>query len=121
LEKKDSEVQPFPRSAEEVSKANLIQSPDTSYFSSWFHCFDALVIVASFVVDLLVHGIAEDIASLVVVLRLWRFVKIVEEVSVGAAERMEELEAQLEKVQEENRVMGRLLERERSRNREDRG
>ena len=84
-----------------------------SYFSSWFHCFDALVIVASFAIDLVAHGVAEDIASLVIVLRLWRFVKVVEEVSVGAAERMEELEAQIEKLTEENRVMGLQLARDR--------
>ena len=85
-----------------------------SYFSSWFHTFDAAVILASFAIDLVAHGVAEDIASLVVVLRLWRFVKVVEEVSLGAAERMEDLEAQIEKLTEENRVMGLQLARDRS-------
>jgi voltage-gated hydrogen channel 1 len=70
-----------------------------------------LVIVSSFVIDLVVHGIAEEIASLVIVLRLWRFVKVVEEVSVGASERMEDLQQELERLREENRVMGIQLAR----------
>jgi membrane protein insertase Oxa1/YidC/SpoIIIJ len=73
-----------------------------SYFSSWFHCFDALVIMISFTVDLLTHGIVEEIASLVVILRLWRFVKIVEELSLGASERMEEMQFKVEELQKEN-------------------
>lgn len=63
---------------------------------------DGLVILASFVIDLLTHGILEEIASLVIVLRLWRFVKIVEELSVGASERMEEIEQQVELLEKEN-------------------
>ena len=63
---------------------------------------DGLVIIASFVIDLLTHGILEEIASLVIVLRLWRFVKIVEELSVGASERMEEIEQQVELLEKEN-------------------
>ncbi|EFX03831.1 ion transporter [Grosmannia clavigera kw1407] len=72
-----------------------------SFFSAWFHCFDAFVILISFVVDVLAHGVIEEIASLVIVLRLWRMVKIVEELSVGASEQMEELEAQVEKLEQE--------------------
>ena len=58
--------------------------------------------MASFIIDLLTHGILEEIASLVIVLRLWRFVKIVEELSVGASERMEEIEQQVELLEKEN-------------------
>lgn len=50
-----------------------------SYLHSWFHVFDALVIVASFLIDILTRGVVEEVASLVIILRLWRFVKIVEE------------------------------------------
>jgi membrane protein implicated in regulation of membrane protease activity len=73
-----------------------------SYFSSWFHCFDALIIVVSFTVDLVTHGIVEEIASLVVILRLWRFVKIVEELSLGASERLEEMQFKVEELEKEN-------------------
>lgn len=72
------------------------------YFSSWFHCIDAVVILASFVSDLLKQGLVRDITSLVILLRLFRFVKIVEELSVGASETMEELEKRIEQLEQEN-------------------
>ncbi|KAI1490097.1 hypothetical protein F5X96DRAFT_573674 [Biscogniauxia mediterranea] len=66
------------------------------FFTSWFHCFDAFVIVVSFAVDLLEHGVVEEIASLIVVFRLWRFVKIIQEFSVEASEQTEELHKRIE-------------------------
>lgn len=72
------------------------------YFNSWFHCFDAAVIVAGFVTDVLLHGILEEVASLVVILRLWRFFKIIEEFSVGAEEQMAGLEFRIEQLESEN-------------------
>ena len=51
--------------------------------------------MTSFAIDVAARGLVEEIGSLVIVLRLWRLVKIVEEVSVGASEGMEELEARL--------------------------
>ncbi|KAK4164475.1 hypothetical protein QBC43DRAFT_317534 [Cladorrhinum sp. PSN259] len=71
------------------------------FFKEWFHCLDAAVIVISFVVDVFVRGVVEEIVSIVIVLRLWRLVKIVQEVSVGAAERMEELEGRVEELERE--------------------
>ncbi|KAI1465952.1 uncharacterized protein F4812DRAFT_435227 [Daldinia caldariorum] len=65
------------------------------YFSSKLHCFDAFVIVVGFAIDLLEHNTAEEIASLIVVLRLWRFVKIVDEFSVEAEEEAEEQSEEL--------------------------
>lgn len=35
------------------------------YFRSWFHCFDAAIIVAAFVVDVLLKDILEEVGSLV--------------------------------------------------------
>ncbi|KAF6813016.1 hydrogen voltage-gated channel 1 protein [Colletotrichum sojae] len=81
------------------------------YFTEWFHVLDGIVIVASFVIDVLSHGIVEEIASLVIVFRLFRFVKVVEEMSMGAAERMEGLEQQLEDLRRENGEMKRQLGR----------
>ncbi|XXH03481.1 hypothetical protein Hte_009886 [Hypoxylon texense] len=68
-----------------------------SYFSSWLHIFDAFVIVAGFAIDLLEHNVAEEIASLIVILRLWRFVEIVDEFSVEASEQTEEQTGELRK------------------------
>lgn len=81
------------------------------YFAEWFHLLDGIVIVASFVIDVLSHGIVEEIASLVIVFRLFRFVKVVEEMSMGAAERMEGLEEQLAVLRRENGEMKRQLAR----------
>jgi len=72
------------------------------YFKSWFHSFDAIVIFAGFIVDVLLHGVLEEVASLVVILRLWRFFKIIEEFSVGAQEQMDGLEERIEQLESEN-------------------
>ncbi|KAM0459394.1 hypothetical protein ACHAPV_005581 [Trichoderma viride] len=48
------------------------------------------------------RGLTESIGSLIVVLRLWRLAKISEEVVLGATERMEILEQQLEDLEAEN-------------------
>jgi voltage-gated hydrogen channel 1 len=85
-------------------------SATTRFFANWFHQLDAFVILVSFAVDLLQHSIATEIASLIVVLRLWRFVKIVQEFSVEQSEvteelreRIRELEAQVEDLEARRR------------------
>lgn len=86
----------------------LLQVPGTyhvSYFSTPFHCLDATVILAGFVLDVLLKGIVEEVGSLVVVLRLWRVFKIIEELSAGAEERMEPLQEKVEELEEENRML----------------
>ncbi|PQE19508.1 hydrogen voltage-gated channel 1 protein [Rutstroemia sp. NJR-2017a WRK4] len=80
-----------------------------SYFNSVFHTFDALVISASLIIDILLHGILEEVASLVIILRLWRFFKIIEEFSVGAQEQMDGLEERIEQLEEENRELKREM------------
>jgi hypothetical protein len=54
------------------------------------------------VIDIFSRGLTESIGSLIVVLRLWRLAKISEEVVLGATERMEILEQQLEDLEAEN-------------------
>lgn len=61
-------------------------------------------------VDVLLHGILEEIASLVVVLRLWRFFKIIEEFSVGAQEQMDGLEEKISQLEEENQDLKRKIQ-----------
>jgi hypothetical protein len=51
---------------------------------------------------LLEHGVAEEIASLIVILRLWRLVKIANEFSVEASEQMEDIKMRLEDLEKEN-------------------
>lgn len=55
----------------------------------------------SFVVDVLLRGILEEIASLVIVLRLWRVFKIIEELSVGSQEQTEGLRQRIEALEKE--------------------
>lgn len=81
------------------------------YFSSWFHCFDATVIIVGFVVDVVLKGVLEEIGSVVIVLRLWRVFKIIEELSAGAQEQMEPLMERLEAAEKENLAMRRELDR----------
>ncbi len=44
------------------------------FFKSWFHCFDAIVILAGFVIDVCLKNVLEEAGSIVIVLRLWRYV-----------------------------------------------
>ncbi len=61
------------------------------------------MIFSSFVIDALLHGEIEEVASLIVILRLWRIFKIVEEFTSAAKESMEDLEQRCEELEEENR------------------
>lgn len=54
---------------------------------------------------MLTRGVVEEVASLVIILRLWRFVKIIEELSVGASEQMEDLERKVEQLEEDNATL----------------
>lgn len=84
-----------------------------SYFNSKFHIFDGLVILAGFITDVLLHGVLEEVASLVVILRLWRFFKIIEEFSVGAEEQMDGLQEKIEQLEKENADLKGELKRRR--------
>jgi hypothetical protein len=42
-----------------------------SYLKSWYHLFDACVILGGFIIDVALRGTVEEAASLIVVLRLW--------------------------------------------------
>jgi hypothetical protein len=71
------------------------------YFNSKFHIFDATVIVAGFIVDVLLHGTIEEAGSLVVIGRLWRVFKIIEEFSSGAEDQIEGLQERIELLEKE--------------------
>ena len=72
------------------------------YFKSRFHRFDAAVIVTGFVVDVVLRGVTEKVASLVVILRLWRIFKIVEEFSAGAEQQMDSMNERIDELEREN-------------------
>jgi voltage-gated hydrogen channel 1 len=78
-----------------------------SYLKSPFHVLDATVILASFIVDVALHGGLEEAGSLVIVLRFWRVFKIIEEFSTGADEQMEGLREKIERLEIEKREVER--------------
>ncbi|KAK2466998.1 hypothetical protein APHAL10511_001256 [Amanita phalloides] len=54
------------------------------------HIFDALIILTTFALEAVLHGKGRELAGLLVVLRLWRLVKLVGGITVGAGELREE-------------------------------
>lgn len=72
------------------------------FFNSYFHIFDSIVILTSFILDILLRGSTlEEIGSVVIVLRFWRVLKIIDELSAGAAEQMEPLNQRIEELEKE--------------------
>jgi hypothetical protein len=63
------------------------------------------VITAAFVLDIALRGISEEAASLIVILRLWRVLKIIEELSVGAQEQMEDLQERIVDLEKGNKEL----------------
>jgi hypothetical protein len=62
------------------------------------------------VIDVLEQGTLEEIGSLIIILRLWRFVKIVDELGVSAEERNYEIEAKVAALERENEELRARLE-----------
>ncbi len=61
-----------------------------------------MAIMASFLVDVLTRGPVEEVGSLIIVLRLFRVFKIVEESGTVATEEMEGYEEKIRRLEEEN-------------------
>lgn len=76
-----------------------------SYLKNWFHILDATVIVVGFVIDVVFHGTVEEVGSLVVVGRLWRVFKIVEEFGVAGEDTVEELRERVAELEKEVEVV----------------
>ena len=62
------------------------------YYCRPLHLFDAIVVVTTFVLDVLLRGQEAQIAGLLVLLRLWRLLKLTTSVAVGTEEYQEEEE-----------------------------
>jgi len=58
--------------------------------------------VGGFIIDVCLRGTLEEVGSLVVVLRLWRVFKIIEEFSAGAEEQMDALSERIGQLEMEN-------------------
>ncbi|KAL5511638.1 hypothetical protein ACEPAH_4855 [Sanghuangporus vaninii] len=83
-------------------------SSDEKHPYAGLHLFDALVVITTFVLEVVLRGREAELAGLLVLLRLWRLVKLVGGLAVGAGELQEELSNQLDETQ-------RLLQEERAR------
>ncbi|KZS99074.1 hypothetical protein SISNIDRAFT_480654 [Sistotremastrum niveocremeum HHB9708] len=59
------------------------------------HLFDAFVIVVTFVLEAVLRGKERELAGLLIILRLWRLIKLVGGVAVGAGELTEETQKEL--------------------------
>ncbi|KAI0807432.1 hypothetical protein C8Q74DRAFT_1362934 [Fomes fomentarius] len=67
------------------------------------HFFDAIVIVTTFVLEVVLRGRERELASLLIILRLWRLVKLVQGIAVGAGELDEEQAKDLAETKEQLR------------------
>ena len=56
-------------------------------------------------IDVALRGITHDVASLVVILRLFRFVKIVDEFSAAAEEQMAGYESRIDDLEADNKKL----------------
>lgn len=74
----------------------------SSYFKSKFHCFDATAILASFLIDALTRGPVEEAGSLIIILRLFRVFKIIEESGTIATEEMDGYAGKIRQLEQEN-------------------
>ncbi|KAI9325106.1 hypothetical protein DFJ73DRAFT_220187 [Zopfochytrium polystomum] len=62
----------------------------TYFWRSPVHLFDALVVLASIVLDLSLRGVAETVSGLLILLRGWRIVRVVDGVVLIQKEEQEE-------------------------------
>ncbi|KAJ2912301.1 hypothetical protein MD484_g8106, partial [Candolleomyces efflorescens] len=68
---------------------------------AWLHLFDAVVIVTTFSLEVALRGQGSELAGLLIILRLWRIVKLVAGITVGAGELDEEQAEELHKTKQE--------------------
>jgi len=61
-----------------------------------FHLFDAFIIITTFILEFVLKGREKELAGLLIILRLWRLVKLVGGIAVGAGEVEEEVAKDLE-------------------------
>ncbi|KIM49224.1 hypothetical protein M413DRAFT_438391 [Hebeloma cylindrosporum] len=88
------------------------------------HLFDSTIIVTTFVLEVILRGKERELAGLIVVLRLWRLVKLVGGVVIGAGDmqeenahilaetkrQLEEVTAQLSEARDENMRLRKRLD-----------
>ncbi|KIP09474.1 hypothetical protein PHLGIDRAFT_86519 [Phlebiopsis gigantea 11061_1 CR5-6] len=76
-------------------------NPFGSFPHASLHLFDAFVILGTFVLEIVLKGRERELAGLLIILRLWRLVKLVGGIAVGAGEIEEENAKTLAKTTQE--------------------
>jgi hypothetical protein len=71
--------------------------------------------VKTYTTKVTLQGITEEVASLIVILRLFRVVKIIDELGVAADEQMKEVETRLLELEKDNQELRREVEELRAR------
>ncbi|KAF9052972.1 hypothetical protein BJ165DRAFT_1523721 [Panaeolus papilionaceus] len=93
--------------------------------ASKLHFFDAAVIIATFVLEVALRGKDRDLASLLVILRLWRLFELAESIALSTSElhehekellleRICHLTTEIEKLKAENQALRKRTGRRRS-------
>jgi len=65
-------------------------NPFGNFVHAPLHLFDAIIITTTFILEVILRGRERELAGLLIVLRLWRLVKLVGGITVGAGELGEE-------------------------------
>ncbi|KAG0705912.1 hypothetical protein DFH29DRAFT_234461 [Suillus ampliporus] len=85
------------------------------------HLFDAVIIVTTFILEFVLKGRQRELAGLLITLRLWRLVKLVGGIAVGAAELEEDTLKELEETRRQFEGTTAALAKAREENRKLRG
>ncbi|KAI9230257.1 MAG: hypothetical protein DHS80DRAFT_29038 [Piptocephalis tieghemiana] len=72
------------------------------YFCNWVHAMDATVILVSFALEVALRGPAREVASLLIILRFWRIVRVADAVAVSVEWRVQ---AEVHEQERHNRVL----------------
>jgi hypothetical protein len=86
-----------------------------------FHLFDTVIIITTFVLEVFLKGRQRELAGLLIMFRLWRLVKLVGGIAVGAAEIEEETAQELEETKRQLEGTTIALAKAREENRKLRG
>ncbi|KAG1891249.1 hypothetical protein F4604DRAFT_1705109 [Suillus subluteus] len=86
-----------------------------------FHLFDVAIIITTFVLEFVLKGRQRELAGLLIMLRLWRLVKLVGGIAVGAAELEEETAQELDQTKRQLEGTTIALAKAREENRKLRG
>ncbi|KAI9136210.1 hypothetical protein BKA69DRAFT_1129285 [Paraphysoderma sedebokerense] len=78
------------------------------FFRKWWNIIDAIIVYLSFILELVFRGIAREVASLAVILRLWRIIRLVhaasESIEMEHQSKAKKLKIKLKELEDQLRV-----------------